>query len=165
MNFYHKTDDMSRDLRLWVLGFYSLKNLKPYTAWKLSIFEVILVRIFPHLDWARTRITPNMDTFYAVLRWERKWHCSKNIEFYLKMNGRSSRPEKLRHRYFPVNCANYLRNLFHRTSANGYFEMNEWFIFFGLPNEILYKYSELNLLSNENQSGNFYLIFLKSKVI
>ena len=32
------------------------------TAWKVSVFGVILVRIFPHSDW----ITPNKDTFYAV---------------------------------------------------------------------------------------------------
>ena len=38
-----------------------------FTAWKLSIFGVILVRIFPHLDWLQTRITPNTDNFYAVI--------------------------------------------------------------------------------------------------
>ena len=32
------------------------------TAWKVSVFELILVSIFPDLDW----ITPNTDTFYAV---------------------------------------------------------------------------------------------------
>ena len=39
----------------------------------MSLFGVILVLIFPHLDWIRsecrkmrTRITPNTDTFYAV---------------------------------------------------------------------------------------------------
>ena len=32
------------------------------TAWKVSRFGVILVRIFPHLEW----ITPNTATFYAV---------------------------------------------------------------------------------------------------
>ena len=36
------------------------------TAWKLSVFGVILVRIFPHSNWIRTRVTPNKDTFYAV---------------------------------------------------------------------------------------------------
>ena len=36
------------------------------TTWKVPVFGVILVRIFPHLDWIRTRITPNTDTFYAV---------------------------------------------------------------------------------------------------
>ena len=48
------------------------------TAWKVSVFAVILVRIFPHSDWIRrdlriqfecgkirNRITPNTDTFYA----------------------------------------------------------------------------------------------------
>ena len=33
----------------------------------MSIFGVFLVRIFPHSDWIRTRKTPNMDTFHAVL--------------------------------------------------------------------------------------------------
>ena len=32
------------------------------TAWKVSVFELILVSIFPDLDW----ITPNTDTFYEV---------------------------------------------------------------------------------------------------
>ena len=53
------------------------------TAWKMSVFGVILVCIFPHSDWIRgatpwslriqsecrkmwTRFTPNSDTFYAV---------------------------------------------------------------------------------------------------
>ena len=43
-----------------------------HNAWKVSVFGVILVRIFPHSDWTpriqtecgkiRTRITPNTDT-------------------------------------------------------------------------------------------------------
>ena len=37
-----------------------------YTAWKVSVFGVLLVRIFPHLDWIRTRKTPNRDIFHAV---------------------------------------------------------------------------------------------------
>ena len=32
----------------------------------MSVFGVILERIFPHSDWIRTRITPNTYTFYAV---------------------------------------------------------------------------------------------------
>ena len=32
----------------------------------MSVFEVILILIFPHSDWIWTRITPNMDTFHAV---------------------------------------------------------------------------------------------------
>ena len=32
------------------------------TTWKVSVFGVILARIFPHSNW----ITPNTDTFYAV---------------------------------------------------------------------------------------------------
>ena len=33
------------------------------TAWKVSLFRVILVRFFPHLDWIWTRITPNADSY------------------------------------------------------------------------------------------------------
>ena len=36
------------------------------TAWKVSVFEVILLCIFSNSDWIRTRITPNTDTFCAV---------------------------------------------------------------------------------------------------
>ena len=52
---------------------------KSYASWKESVFEVILLRIFPHSDWIWRdtriqseyrkiwiRITPNTDTFYAV---------------------------------------------------------------------------------------------------
>ena len=53
------------------------------TAWKVSVFGVFLVRIFPHLDWISLRILsecrkilnrkpPNTDTFHAV--------CSKNTD-------------------------------------------------------------------------------------
>ena len=37
-----------------------------HTAWKASVFGVFLVRIVPHLDWIRTRKTPNTDSFNAV---------------------------------------------------------------------------------------------------
>ena len=37
------------------------------TAWKMSVFGVFLVRVLPHLDWIRTRKTPNMGTFPVVL--------------------------------------------------------------------------------------------------
>ena len=36
------------------------------TVSKVSVFGDILVSIFPHSDWIRTRITPNTDNFYAV---------------------------------------------------------------------------------------------------
>ena len=36
------------------------------TASKVSVFEVILVRIQSECGKIRTRITPNTDTFYAV---------------------------------------------------------------------------------------------------
>ena len=53
----------------------NLRSLN-WTAWKVSEFGVILVRIFPHLDWirrhsecgkVRIRRTPHTDSFYAVL--------------------------------------------------------------------------------------------------
>ena len=37
------------------------------TAWKVFVFGVILVRIFPYSDWIRTRITPNTNTFHVVV--------------------------------------------------------------------------------------------------
>ena len=39
---------------------------KQVTAWKVSIFGVILVRIQSKCGKIRTRITPNIDNFYAV---------------------------------------------------------------------------------------------------
>ena len=39
---------------------------KSSTAWKVFLFGVFLVRIFPHLGWIRTRKIPNTDTFHAV---------------------------------------------------------------------------------------------------
>ena len=62
---------------------YSYKQLfLLITAWKVSVFGVILVRIFPHSDWIRrysvslliqsrcerirNKITPNTNTFYTV---------------------------------------------------------------------------------------------------
>ena len=70
-------------LRINVLNL--LRYFKICTAWKVFVFRVILVRIFPHSDWIRrdrysvslriqyecgkirTRKTPNMDTFHIVL--------------------------------------------------------------------------------------------------
>ena len=69
-----------------------------YSVWKVSIFGVILVRIFPHSDWIRrdteylriqsecgkmrSRITPNTDAFYTVFtQWFNDVMCTKN--FYL----------------------------------------------------------------------------------
>ena len=70
------------------------KTSQNQTAWKVSVFGIILVRIIPHSDWIevshriqpecrkmRTRIAPNTDTFYAVLvllRPERKIKQSSN---------------------------------------------------------------------------------------
>ena len=47
-------------------GYFFLIILKCkyiYTAWKVSVFGVALVRIFPHSDW----ISSNTETFYAVI--------------------------------------------------------------------------------------------------
>ena len=38
--------------------------------WKVSLFGVILVRIFLHLVWMRIRITSNTDAFYAVISFQ-----------------------------------------------------------------------------------------------
>ena len=38
----------------------------------MSVFGVILVRIFPPSDLMRTRITPNTDTFYAIMFLKKK---------------------------------------------------------------------------------------------
>ena len=41
------------------------------TAWKLSVFGVLLVRIFPHLGWIRTTKSPNTDTIHALeISWQ-----------------------------------------------------------------------------------------------
>ena len=39
----------------------------PYTAWKVSVFGVFLVRIFPHLDWIR-RDAPYLSVFIPNTR-------------------------------------------------------------------------------------------------
>ena len=74
------------------------KQRRLSTAWKVSKYGVLLVRIFPHSDWIRrdteylsvfspnagkrgknrNRIIPNTDTFYAVL------HCSSLFIAYLE---------------------------------------------------------------------------------
>ena len=45
--------------------FIIVKPVK-FTTWKVSIFRVFLVHIFPHLDWIG-RDTEYMDTFHAVV--------------------------------------------------------------------------------------------------
>ena len=45
-----------------------------YTAWKVSIFGVILVRIQSESEKIRTRITPNTDTFNAVIAISKLFH-------------------------------------------------------------------------------------------
>ena len=53
-----------------------------YTVRKVSLFGVILVRIFPHSDWIRTRITPNTDTFYAALNITIRYEFKNYIEYF-----------------------------------------------------------------------------------
>ena len=61
------------------------------TAWKVSVFGVILVRIFPHSDQIRTRIILNTGTFYTALR-NKIQHSTKkgcknnNCCFYLSLS-------------------------------------------------------------------------------
>ena len=43
---------------------------KSFTAWKMPVFGVVVVRIFSQLHWMRTRKTPNMDTFHAVIQYK-----------------------------------------------------------------------------------------------
>ena len=64
------------------------------TAWKVFVFRIILVRIFPHLNWIRrylyiqsqcgkrpTRITPNTDTFDALLKAWYSFHKKINLRY------------------------------------------------------------------------------------
>ena len=43
-------------------GYLYLYNFEVHTAWKVLIFRVFLVRIFPHLDWIQ-KDTPNLSVF------------------------------------------------------------------------------------------------------
>ena len=65
-----------------------LMIMTPTTGWKVSVFGVILVRIFPHSDWIQfeygkiwMRITPNTNTFYAVNLYVRtnQCHCKSHV--------------------------------------------------------------------------------------
>ena len=72
---------ISRGFSFVIARYLIFTSSKTITAWKVSVFGVILVRIFPHSDWIgrdtsispylvrmrgiRTRITPNTDTFYG----------------------------------------------------------------------------------------------------
>ena len=65
--------------RKWLSWIQSDRSTARYTAWKMSLFGVFLVRIFPHFGYSvslqiqsksrkiRTRKTPNTDTFHAVV--------------------------------------------------------------------------------------------------
>ena len=60
----------------------------------MSVFGVILVRIFPHSDWIRTRITPNTNTFYPVIfRWNASY-LVKNLVFFHAITAKKPLREK-----------------------------------------------------------------------
>ena len=54
-----------------------------YTAWKISLFGIFLVRINSECGKIRSRKTPNTDTFHEVLVTRRKW-CLKYAKIFSK---------------------------------------------------------------------------------
>ena len=48
------------------------------TAWKVSVWEAILVRIFPHSGFIRTKKTPHTNTFYAVKLSNKRYDLNKH---------------------------------------------------------------------------------------
>ena len=76
---------------------------KNYTAWKVSVFGVFLVHIFPHSDWIqrdtpclslqsqcrkiRIRKTLNTNTFYAVLFFFIAYHHPEHYLVVLELGG------------------------------------------------------------------------------
>ena len=65
---------------IWNTDSWKINSITPLeikTGWKISVFRVFLVRIFPHLDWIfriqsecgkiRTRKIPETDTFQSVI--------------------------------------------------------------------------------------------------
>ena len=64
--------------KVW-FSIYSKKRYWENLLWlreKCLYSEFLLVRFFPHLDWIRTRKTPNTDTFHAVFK-KRFLSCRK----------------------------------------------------------------------------------------
>ena len=61
---------------------YYLVRRSTYTAWKVSVFGVFLVRFSPHSDWIRTRKILNADTFHAVLVPGLLWLHAILMEFF-----------------------------------------------------------------------------------
>ena len=72
-----KVSKINLDIKIWNIEAWTAANFRNVqgnrklvewqnTAWKVSIFGVILVPIVQHLDWIWTRITPNTHAFYAV---------------------------------------------------------------------------------------------------
>ena len=59
-------DAMRTKICVWLIPyFYCIEEWN--TAWKISLFGVFLVRIFPQSNWNRTRKNPNTENFHAVL--------------------------------------------------------------------------------------------------
>ena len=73
---FRKSNDVLHSKDFWISEIIKVSN----TEWKVSIFRINLVRMFPYSNWIRsvclhiqskcgkiqTRITSNMDTFYTV---------------------------------------------------------------------------------------------------
>ena len=67
-------------------------NIENDTLWESSVFGVILVCVFSHSDWIRTRITLNMDTFRPTIilsnvhRSRQRWsHFSASIRLWVQL--------------------------------------------------------------------------------
>ena len=94
-----------------------------FTAWKLSVLGVILVRIFPHSGWIRrdtvsllinsecgkmrTRITPNTDTFYYFHSTASQWY----LKFWLSYLRIAWQPELVAARANQIRSVGFV-NLF-----------------------------------------------------
>ena len=64
------TESWRRSMRLTMLectGIETALSCDYATAWKTSVFEVILVHIFPHSDWIRRERERERDTYLSVL--------------------------------------------------------------------------------------------------
>ena len=92
-----------------MLGQYCARNNIFYydaTAWKLFVFGIFLVRIFPHSEWKQTRKTSNTDILHAVstpdwLKNFRRWW------FYNNYTGKSISLLNTSHRKMTQTWKNY----------------------------------------------------------
>ena len=77
------------------------------TAWKVSVWGVILVSNFPHFDWILTRITPNTDTFLRSASVNEAYCKDKIYWWRFRENNNDFYPwsilaKKLHHRYLTL---------------------------------------------------------------